>query len=32
VAPEYITAAVIASFDGCENARLRQIMQALVRR
>ena len=30
-APEAITAAAIASFDGCSDARLRQIMQALVR-
>jgi hydroxyquinol 1,2-dioxygenase len=30
-APEDITAAVVASFDGCDDARLREIMQSLVR-
>jgi catechol 1,2-dioxygenase len=29
--PEEITASVVASFDGCEDARLREIMQSLVR-
>jgi catechol 1,2-dioxygenase len=29
--PEDITAAVIASFEGCEDARLREIMQSLAR-
>ena len=29
--PDQITADVLASFDGCEDARLREIMQALVR-
>ena len=29
--PEELTADVLASFDGCEDARLREIMQALVR-
>jgi hydroxyquinol 1,2-dioxygenase len=29
--PEELTTDVLASFDGCEDARLREIMQALVR-
>jgi catechol 1,2-dioxygenase len=29
--PQDITAAVVASFDGCEDPRLREIMQALAR-
>ena len=29
--PADITAAVLASFEGCEDARLREIMQALAR-
>lgn len=29
--PEDITAAVVASFDGCPDARLRELMQALIR-
>jgi hydroxyquinol 1,2-dioxygenase len=31
VRPEEITAAAVASFDGCEDPRLREIMQSLVR-
>ena len=29
--PEDITGAVVASFDGCEDDRLRELMQALAR-